>query len=88
MIVGRWHVQFAAVCRRYLLLCIYMLFHFLLFLSNLFLCFSLVLTNQTDWSLIPACPSLLWLKTCFNKGNACVEGKFVSDLCASLYLLL
>ena len=79
MIVGRWYVLLAAIQHWYLPLCIYIiLFNFILRLSIPFLnfFFNLVLINQTEWSTIPACPSLM---CSFNRGN--IEGTNSSKIC-------
>ena len=70
MIVGRWYVQLPAIWHWYLPLTIYITFlNFVLHLSipssfssslktnKLF--FNLVSINQTEWSTISACPSLM-----------------------------
>ena len=70
MIVGRWYVQLAAIWHWYLPLCIYItFFNFILCLSIPFFYiyfFNLVTINQTEWSAIPACPSLM---CSFNRDN-------------------
>ena len=79
MIVGRWYVQLAAVWHWYLPLWIYVTFlNFMLCLSiPLFLMiFNLVSINKTEWSTIPACPSLM---CCVNRGKT--EGTNSSKMC-------
>ena len=67
--VGRWYVQHAAVWHWFVPLCI-CIFVFSSFVqplkNNLKKIFNLVLINQTDWLMIPACPSLMCI---FTRGN-------------------
>ena len=65
----RWYVQLSAIWHWYLPLSIYITFlNFVLysFIPFFILFFNLVSTNQTEWSTISACPSLM---RSLNRGN-------------------
>ena len=72
----------AACCRMALVFAIMHLYNILillLFLCILFLCFSLISINRTQWSRIPACHSIM---CSFNRDNIEVAlQKFVFDVC-------
>ena len=65
MIVGGWYAQIAAIWHWYLPLCIYvMLFLFFIvafhpFFLSFFFNLVLISEMETEWSTIPACPSLM-----------------------------
>ena len=89
MIVGRWYVQVAAIWHWHLRVCIYITFFNIRLCLSIPLCFllfffNLVSKNLTEWSTIPACPSLM---CSFNRGN--VEGtnssSFLSDVCVCIF---
>ena len=68
----RWYVQLAAMWHWYLPLCIYItfiLFYIVSVHSFFIFFFNLVLINQTEWSVIPSCPRIMFS---FNRGN--IEG--------------
>ena len=82
MIVGRWHVQLAAIWHWNLPLCIYVnLFLFLSFLSIPFYIFLEPGIDRLEWLTIPICPSLLT--------GVILKGltlqKFVSDVCVYMF---
>ena len=70
MIAGRCYVQLAAICHWDLPLCIYItlfffklclaIFYFLFF-GCPFVSFNVVSINETEWSTISACPSLMFV---------------------------
>ena len=82
MIVGRWYVQLAAIWHWYLPLCIYITFSNFICLSIPFFIFffNLVSINQTEWSTIPACPSLM---CSFSMGD--IEGTNSQKNCVCMF---
>ena len=87
MITGRWYVQRAAMRHCYLPSCIYIAFFlFFFFYVSVHSCFlifpNLVWINQTAWSTMSACLSLL---CSFNTGN--IEGTNSSKMCVYMCVL-
>ena len=80
-------MQHAAIWRWYLLLCIYVIFFSIIIASvhSFFILFSKSgIDKSTEWSTIPACPSLMCF---FNRGDT--EGTNSSKiLCAKFVYVL
>ena len=76
-----WQVVCAACCHMTLVFAIMHLYNILKFYmvsvhSSFIFFFNLILINLTEWSTIPACPSLM---CSFNRGN--IEGTNSSKIC-------